>query len=680
MLFKSILLHNFKMYAGTNIFDLSINYNEDTLKNIVLIGGLNGNGKTTILEAVQLCLYGKRVKHLFKSSEYEIFVSSRFSRNALKKGETQMKIIVEFEDVYLQSISHTMSVERTYSFATYSGSIKIVESNFIIRKDNGAELKPLSENEYKNEEAEDFLHGLIPPEISQFFFFDGEKIQEMAEDKNYGERISKALRDVLGISILEVLQDDLAEVRNRYSKSAKATEIKKEKTEKESEIATLEDLINKSEYRIFNLKDETKKLQNDIQDIDDDIKRITNVSIQNRDDLKNRESELSQFQKEIEEKLKDVLEFGLPLAISAKLCFEMKDRLEIEKAFKTQDKAKLALKPQLEMLLSEVFDVGEESKPKLHFTQKEFYKDKIRKTWYLIFDKNDKEMNIDEIWHDINEKQYNFIVSQIERVSHSLIPEFEKLIQEKQRTITELRNIQKNLKDEGDNEILSKVEKLKSLSGNLKAKEDEIKRLNDEIEKYRRQIQTLAQQKDKLEKNFIEAERTEQKVVFIQRLKEAISEYETELKKKKIAILENSIKDMFLRLCNKDDMISNIEIDIQTFIVSIIDTQGRKIEKHNLSSGLKQVFAFSLLWGLMQVSKIEIPVIIDTPFGRLDSVHRTNIIQNYYPNAGRQVIVLSTDTEIDKQNVKLLENSIEKTYLLHRRSELEPVHIKKDYF
>ena len=70
------------MYAGTNIFDLSINYNEDTLKNIVLIGGLNGNGKTTILEAVQLCLYGKRVKHLFKSSEYENFVSSRFSRNA----------------------------------------------------------------------------------------------------------------------------------------------------------------------------------------------------------------------------------------------------------------------------------------------------------------------------------------------------------------------------------------------------------------------------------------------------------------------------------------------------------------------------------------------------------------------------------------------------------------------
>ena len=124
------------MYAGTNVFDLSINHNEDSLKNIVLIGGLNGNGKTSILEAVQLCLYGKRAKHLFKPSEYENFVSSRFSHNALKKGETQMKVIVEFEDVYLQTINHAISVERTWAFATFSGSIKIVESNFIIRKDN----------------------------------------------------------------------------------------------------------------------------------------------------------------------------------------------------------------------------------------------------------------------------------------------------------------------------------------------------------------------------------------------------------------------------------------------------------------------------------------------------------------------------------------------------------------
>lgn len=668
------------MYEGTNTIDLSINNNEDTLKNIILIGGLNGNGKTSIIEGVQLCLYGKKAKHLFKSSEYESFVTSRFSRNAVRKGETHMKIVIEFEDVYLQEMSNTITVERTWTISTYSGTLKIVDDNsFLVRKNSEVENK-FSSSEYRGEEAEEFIYGLIPPEIAQFFFFDGEKIQEMAEDKNYGERISKALRDVLGISILEVLQQDLAEVRNRYSKSAKATKIKKEITEKESEIAELEDLINSDKHKIFELDDQIQELENEIQYAKDDFRRITNVTIQDRGDLKKREAELQQYQKEIEEKLQGILEFELPLAICARLCEELQDRLELEKAFKVQDDAKQSLKPKLEKLLFNVFDHGEESKPKLHFSQIEFYKAKIRKIWYELFEMEENEIEIDEIWHDINDKQFHFINQQIDRLSKNLIPDFDKNIRDRQRKTFELREIQKNLKEEGDNEILNKVEKTKELSGELKKKETIKEQLQDEIEKRERKISVLSTQKKKLEEQFIEAEKTEKKVSFIQLVKGVLSDYETELKKKKISILENSIKDMFLRLCNKDDMVSEIDIDIQTFIVSIIDSQGKKTEKHNLSSGLKQVFAFSLVWGLTQVSKIEIPVIIDTPFGRLDSVHRTNIIQNYYPNAGRQVIVLSTDTEIDKENAELLEHHIERTYLLERKSELEPVQIKSDYF
>ena len=159
-----------------------------------------------------------------------------------------------------------------------------------------------------------------------------------------------------------------------------------------------------------------------------------------------------------------------------------------------------------------------------------------------------------------------------------------------------------------------------------------------------------------------------------------LNDYETELKKTRISELEEFIKEMFLRLCNKEDMVTSVHIDSHTFIVSIKDAQGRSLEKHNLSSGLKQIFALSLLWGLAKVSKIEIPMIIDTPFGRLDSIHRTNLLQNYYPNAGRQLIILSTDEEIDTQSITLLENHIAKTFLLERKSELEPTQIMERYF
>lgn len=672
------------MYEGTNTLDLSINYKEDTLKNIVLIGGLNGNGKTSIIEAVQLCLYGKKAKHLVRPSEYENFVTSRFSRNALKRGETKMKVIVEFEDVYLQELSNTLSVERTWTISTYSGSLKILDDNeFIVRKNRENDNNFTSE--LQGEEAEEFIYGLIPPEISQFFFFDGEKIQEMAEDKNYGERISKALRDVLGISILEVLQNDLAEVRNRYAKSSKATQIKKDITEKESTIAELEDLIENNKLQMFELEDQIQTLRNEIQYVEDDLRRITNVAIQDREDLKMREAELIQHQREIEEKLREILEFELPLAICAKLCGDLEDRLELEQAFKVQDKARQAMKPQLEKLLSEVFDNGEEPKPKLHFSQIEFYKGKISRIWYELFNAEDDnnlsdDIDIDEIWHDINDKKYQFIIQQIEHISQNLIPDFDDLIRERQRKMSELRNIQRNLKDEGDSEVLNKVEQMKELSGELRKKETICDQLQDEIERHDRKIKVLDTQKRKLEEQFFEAEKMQKKVVFIQSVKKTLLDYEMKLKEKKISLLENSIRDMFLRLCNKEDMVSEISIDIQTFIVSIKDAQGRVIEKHNLSSGLKQVFAFSLLWGLTQVSKIEIPIIIDTPFGRLDSVHRTNILQNYYPNAGRQVIVLSTDTEIDQQNAQLLEHHIEKRYLLQRKSELEAIQITSNYF
>ncbi len=190
-----------------------------------------------------------------------------------------------------------------------------------------------------------------------------------------------------------------------------------------------------------------------MQYVEDDLRRITNVNIQDRDDLKQREVELIQHQRDIEDKLREILEFELPLAICAKLCRELEDRLELEQAFQLKDKGRQALKPQLENLLFAVFEDGEEPKPKLHFSQIEFYRAKISKIWYELFNADstslgDDTADIDEIWHDINEKKYHFIMQQIEHLSQNLIPEFDELTRDRQRKMTELRSIQRNLKND----------------------------------------------------------------------------------------------------------------------------------------------------------------------------------------------------------------------------------------
>jgi DNA sulfur modification protein DndD len=104
---------------------------------------------------------------------------------------------------------------------------------------------------------------------------------------------------------------------------------------------------------------------------------------------------------------------------------------------------------------------------------------------------------------------------------------------------------------------------------------------------------------------------------------------------------------MYRQLSSRSGLIKDILIDEKTYEVKITDRNGHEIRKSALSAGEKEVFAVSLLWGLAQTSELKLPIIIDTPLSRLDSTHRDNIVNNYFPNAGEQVVILSTDTEID---------------------------------
>ena len=107
-----------------------------------------------------------------------------------------------------------------------------------------------------------------------------------------------------------------------------------------------------------------------------------------------------------------------------------------------------------------------------------------------------------------------------------------------------------------------------------------------------------------------------------------------------------------------------IEIDPQTFAVTLYDRQDRLIPKAELSAGEKQIYAISMLWGLAKTSGRPLPMIIDTPLGRLDSDHRRHLIEDYFPYASHQVVVLSTDTELDKQNFEMLSPYVSHAYHL----------------
>ena len=104
------------------------------------------------------------------------------------------------------------------------------------------------------------------------------------------------------------------------------------------------------------------------------------------------------------------------------------------------------------------------------------------------------------------------------------------------------------------------------------------------------------------------------------------------------------------------------------------------MRKSGLSAGEKEVFAISLLWGLAQTSQLNLPIIIDTPLSRLDSVHRDNIVRKYFPYAAEQVIILSTDTEVDSNYFKSLEPHLSGATRLVFNKNQELTTVSEGYF
>ena len=134
-----------------------------------------------------------------------------------------------------------------------------------------------------------------------------------------------------------------------------------------------------------------------------------------------------------------------------------------------------------------------------------------------------------------------------------------------------------------------------------------------------------------------------------------------------------------MKLANKKNLIQRVEMDPETLDWRCLSVDGCEIPRDSLSAGEKQLMVISILWALSICSKKKLPVIIDTPLSRLDSLHRTALITTYFPNAGEQTIILSTDSEIDEGYYRLMKENIGDEYTLNYNEETKSTSIIKGY-
>ena len=184
----------------------------------------------------------------------------------------------------------------------------------------------------------------------------------------------------------------------------------------------------------------------------------------------------------------------------------------------------------------------------------------------------------------------------------------------------------------------------------------------------------------KAEKEISDKAKGNLKAEYVNKLRPAIEEYESKITKMKIASLEIAVADCFKRIIRKPKFADRVTVDPETFETNLYDKHNQIIPRSDLSSGEKQIFAISMLWGLAKTSGRPLPVVIDTPLGRLDSEHRKNLINNYFPEAAHQVVMLSTDTEVDQELYQDLEPHLSHCYHLVYDADTGRTQAENNYF
>jgi DNA sulfur modification protein DndD len=184
----------------------------------------------------------------------------------------------------------------------------------------------------------------------------------------------------------------------------------------------------------------------------------------------------------------------------------------------------------------------------------------------------------------------------------------------------------------------------------------------------------------KLEKKIAGTETSGRVYIRAETLLTVLDDLTKRISEAKLKVLRGYFVEAFQRLARKEDMVSDVSIDQETFAVSLIDKVGRVIPKKRLSAGEKQIYAIAMLEALGKTSGRSLPVIIDTPLGRLDSKHRTKLVEQYFPYASHQVIVLSTDTEVDEPFYQGLSKHVSHAYHLEFSPELGMTQESEGYF
>jgi DNA sulfur modification protein DndD len=666
MILTRLTLENFGVFRGQVNIDLSPHRLSDDTSPVILFGGKNGAGKTTLLEAVRLCLYGRNaLGSRVRKIDYNAYLQERIHRPADNTLLHQASVEIGFEFVHA-GVQSLYDAQRIWNVEG-----KSVQERVYIYKD-GRIFQDVDDTHW-----DEFLRDLIPPGIANLFFFDGEQIQALADDDSEAEALETAVGGLLNLNLVDRLKADL-DLYVRQQEQQERSRLQMQAEQLHTQSVLLEEELSELKQDKAGLTSRLDQLRKRTETARQALLREGANFLQERARL---EAEQKETERQLERTRNDIRDLAgdlLPFAVTPNWSRVLRQRLQHEAQ---AEETRLALRLRKE---------GAEKITKA-LLSKEFRKRALANVpdldWQELTREIEKLLLPDQpedyqpALHSLSAQRREQIMGFIDQVLTETPRQMEELGRKLEKLEDRQRKIAQELRQVPDeavaNPLIEEFQNLAEQTGEINQqvndKDEAIRQLQiqfDEVERLRRktwiEIATLGD--------------IDMRVERAAKIQVVLDEYKARITDIKLNELQVRVAEYFNRLCRKQQLVRRVAIDPDHYRVTLYTENGEVLPKTSLSAGERQLYAMSLLWALRSVSGRQLPIIVDTPMGRLDTDHRHTLLTEFFPQAAHQLVLLSTDTELDADGYELLAPSISRAYLLNFNMSQNRTEIEERYF
>ncbi|WP_127547361.1 DNA sulfur modification protein DndD [Paenibacillus amylolyticus] len=654
---QKLALRNIGAYHGElNKFDFRTMAN----RNVILLGGKNGAGKTTILESLRIVLFGSMAYGFVTENEpYYRKIRTLLNRKAINENVTDaFQITLDYsstEDFEL----HEYSLVRSWRIKNDR-----IRESFAVKRDNQF-LSAQQTSDFQSRLREE-----MPPKLFELCLFDGEDISRIVSEEKIPEYLKESGKILFNLDLFVNLEKDLNTYRIQYAQqNASAAEEVAQFEKLEIEIDQLKTTIEEKQQFSILYSEEIDNLNDTIKQDKKDFEIHGGLLQEKRQDVVSRINMIENKRKTNSEHVRHFVSSLLPFFIARKQLQQVDHQLNAEKQYESYEYVANTIEQnKLTALLSASISgnkeiASSEAKAVLEGILNLIKPDQAELIHRASFEQRSEIHNLNKQLEGLN------IINYVNRFDENAM-----LLKEAQELRTKL-------------EMNDQASEFKELLGRIEQKTKQVEQHKILIEQLGSEIQNLSEslhaklsQKDKVEEKIREYHKSEKSYEMTEKLLTVSQRFRERQWRKKLDDVANETVRMIDVLFRKKDFIKRIYIDHTTFELKLYNLMNQEISKERLSAGEKEMLMLTVILAMFRVSGWKLPFVFDTLMGRLDQDHKKSLIQHFIPRCGEQVLMFTTDSEITSEQFPVIEEITTRCYTLEYDASQESAVIVKDRY